>query len=290
MRVLLDNSRFVKIRQFRGHTQSEFAELVNLSRRSIQRLEANKFSIKLSHKEIARLASPLRVPAHDLWGTLPLTSDIYGVPLGTAELLEKQVFNTGGCLSFVVEHFPNDAAIEESLIELSEFFEMIRGKTTFFDQETTQSQKLKAQSKIRNCFRVITDQNKIDKAAFYIFPLMQVHTRVDEDNEESAPDWSFYWSAKFKVYVWDPKAEAPVIRDYPTSADGNAEEFHGVLDNKTFIAGALDCRTDFSQKPDINDDDFADLKAEEFEEDAIELVKHIQEDEYYSSLDPREDE
>ena len=125
----LDGIRLSQIRKEKGMTQSELGHALDLSRRSIQRMEASTDGeIKLSHKEFGALTQALQKGPHQFWGELIHFPDIYGYEITDAQMFEILVRDNENCKSVNISYFPNDAQIEESLIKLAEISEKYRRK------------------------------------------------------------------------------------------------------------------------------------------------------------------
>lgn len=168
-KILIDGQRLAKLRARAGYTQEMLAEKLELSKRTVQRLEDPDTESRLSFYEMSQISRVLRVWMSAFWGELPLEYRVHGFQILDADDFSKTFDRCVEAGKFDIEHIPNDEEIESAIINLSKLYDIEKQQLPVRRNRSV-TQKLEHTVHLRKLFRTCTNNNRVDKIDFYTIP------------------------------------------------------------------------------------------------------------------------
>ena len=237
-KVKLSSKNLISVRKSRGFTQEQVATAMEVSKRTYQRLEDLKKDTFLSHSEIGKISKALRFYPHYFWDELPFYYYVYGV-----EIKSVNEFVDSFHAELEIKHIPDDTEIENGILELIEFH---KANKSFKFQNISDEEMVKKSINLRNLYRILTTENKVDRLKFYLLPTARVGIPELWDDNDEMTLGECSWSHKLILRAVAANDDAPVQKVW-TSINGvfdgvqyQLSDFHNYVKNEDFIQQALE--------------------------------------------------
>lgn len=269
-KILIDSTRMMQARQALGLTQAQAAEKLEVSKRTIQRIEDTDTITRLKFSEIGKLSSIYKRSPTSLIAELPFEIIVYGIPVKSAEDFEG-AFTASLTSELQVRHKPDDPEIEDTLLSLSSLHLEERKRTS---TNRSEHEKLQHTFTLRKIFRFLTSEHRRDAVSIFLIPKFRV-TPPHYDHPDDSYNWSAHWV--MRLLAQNTK-EAPALKyavstEYSYIEDDGSESHCLWINDDEFAEAALKARLpiEVPAKDTSENDDFSELEDEVFVEEVEEF-------------------